>query len=69
MGLSPLVASRVGSGYFDGEGGGTRRCASGSIGLDIAMPVLDLVYASGQKDVSIKLPWASGPDQRRPFAA
>lgn len=41
MGPSLPVASRVGSDYCDGEGGGTRRCASGSIGLDIATSVLD----------------------------
>jgi hypothetical protein len=32
------VASQVGSGYCDG--GGRRRCAGGSIGLDMAVGVL-----------------------------
>lgn len=43
MGQSLLVASREGSDYCAGEseGGGTRRCASDSIGLDTATPTVD----------------------------
>lgn len=59
------VASRVGFDYCDG--GGRRRCASGSIGLDIAACVLDKYWASGSSIV-VKLPLASDPDQKRTFA-